>query len=225
MNVLPKIWSLAFKINRPTHNHFLDIDYLEAYQIKEYIIDLKKKGILTHIPDEVYDRMNYLSMENSGYSQDQLVTQWITLLANFEKEKSVHQIWKFITQFKKKGITGDYFSLYFKLLLKDGQIARVKELLSLSFDNQELEKIYDIFILFDFENGSNYGEDLIPAAYESNTIAKLYKLIKKNELCSAIPLPKEQDLPQKIEINGKTLPIQNFFIEQFFNGIISLVSG
>lgn len=225
-NALPKIWSLAFQIERSSKNHYPDIDCLEAYQIKEYIIDLSRKGVLTHIPDEVYDRMNQLLLEDRDHSADQLVSEWITLLVHFEKEKSAKQVHKFVSQFKDRGTSGNYFALYIELLLKDGKVERAKEMLSLKFNKQELDNVYDAIIDFDFENGSDYGIEFVPGSYENNIKTKLYNLIKRNKRCSPVALPNEEDLPQKIDFHGDTSrTILNLYTEQFFNGILICLNG
>jgi|GEM_PF-689949 len=223
------IWSLAFKLNAKNKLLYPDIDNLEAYQITDYIIALSNSGVIKNIPDEVFDRFNELLIDSDRTRYDDVVPQWIELIAHFENDISVKSVHKFIGQFKDSNNSGKYYAKYLKSLIRLGKTERARKILDHQFTSSELESIVDMLVKYNLENSTSYFEDFIKhkSTNSERSILQFYSLLKENVVPNTRALPEYTDFPNDVDYYGtsRSYELLNIYFENFFNGVALYLKG
>ncbi len=220
---IPKIWNLAFKTRAKNELSYPDIDNLDAYQIKNHLIALAKRGVLLNIPEEVYDRFNELIKYNKTYNSEEVIGHWLELLAYFDKDKSTKEIHKFILQFRDNFNIGEQLSTYILMLLSLGKVNKVEELLELSFATSEKEDIAVSIAKYNLEHDTEYGIRFISNVADevNNYSINFYLLIKNNRSPQLNKLPDGKLFPTELEYHGtsKSAETLNLYLDSFLQSL------
>lgn len=217
----PKLWHIAFALNANTKIEYPDIEILDHYQIKDYLISLGEKGIITTVPEEAYYRFNELLSSNKSDASD-IIVSWISILSHFSNVIPQKRVVNFIKQFRGNNASGRYFAKYVSLLLELGKEKELKELLKIALSDDEKEEIVIQIIQFDLAHNTDLRKKLgvLKSLNINASIINIYHLLKSKKKLILSPLPNTSDFQFKLDhFSSQTGQVYNFYERNLLNGI------
>ena len=155
------IWITAFNLKNHSDLHSIDFNTLSHYQLKYSLIQLKRQGIISEIPAEVFERLNEL-LKDKWSNHFQIAQSCISIFVCFDKA-NINRVFDFIKQFRENEESIELFEHYIIELLSalKNPITIIKKMFLLELTNEEKGSIIKVLITDDLnQNTDRWGQIL-----------------------------------------------------------------
>ncbi|MGN7885416.1 ATP-binding protein [Dyadobacter sp. 22481] len=217
---LGKIWVTSFRTNPNIFIKYPDFSKLTHYQLKELLIALKDRGMITEIPPEAIDRINLLFQDQNISSQG-IAEDWIEVLLNFDNTGG-RRVTDFLKQFKAEGRSGHFYGYYVRKIVekydKFGDL--LARLLKAKLNEQEKRSIGDVLVQEDLKNGLFYWKEwLNDFQIHTNYNSGIYQFLGDHIVPATLTLRKRDEFQDEYRYGSSEDNPNGHYTDHFYTAL------